>query len=163
MIKKIKRWALLPVAVVAVILAMVLVQKLANADESPHAKARAEAMQARESAFRSITLPGEVITQFLRVTRKPGEKVLVLKGQEFESAVVHGVVYHGVIISPEDAPMSAEKWEVHWGARVFSVFLVYPKGDSPYWSFKIRTDRTVTAIAYSASAEYIPNNAARAA
>ena len=164
MLKKIGRWALVPVVAVAVIvLAMALTPKVANADGRSYAKARADAMQKRESAFRSITLPDEVITQFLRVTETPGEKTLVLKGQEFESMVVHGAVYHGVVVSSKDAPMLAEKWEVHWGARVFSVFLVFPRGDTPYWSFKIRTDKTQALLACSPTLdERIHSTVARA-
>jgi len=149
---------------------MVLLPKAALADDTglaksfsnnPFATSREEAMRIRESAFRSISLPSPVITQFLRVTEKPGQKVTVGKGEHFESLMMHGIVYHDVVVDPNDVPMPAERWEIHWDRRTFSVFLTFPSGDKPYWSFKIRTDKTVMAC--STEVEHIPvNNVARA-
>lgn len=128
-----------------------------QAVSKPYATTREEAIRTRENAFRSISLPTPVITQFLRVTEKPGQDVKILTGDHFESFIADGSVFHDVVVSPFYTSISAEKWEVRWERKVFSAFLISSKNNHFYWSFKIRTDTTIIAVAYQPfGAERIP-------
>jgi hypothetical protein len=152
----------LPAAVVLAFVATLLASLSANATE-PGALAamREEAMRMRESAFRSISLPREVVAQFLRETNKPGIRTLLVAGDHFESMIRKSIVYHDIVVGPSDVPMTAEKWEVYWGRRVFSAFLVYPTEGPFYWSFKIRTTSSIMAC-LPFGVEHITSTVARA-
>lgn len=96
----------------------------------PYAASRNEAMQTRESAFRAMDLPESVITELLRVTEKPGEKVRITMGNRFSAQVSKGGVVHRNVVVAWSLPVRgmeyaapAEKWQVSWEGKTFTVIL----------------------------------------
>jgi len=123
----------------------------------PYATTRTEAMQKRESAFRAMGLPTPVIKQLLQVTEKPGEKVRLVVGDHLSAMMSKGGVVHRDVTVAFSAPVRgmeyaapAEKWEVFWQGRTFTVFLPEICFN---WSFRV-TDMTVTVAQSCATLNY---------
>lgn len=98
----------------------------------PYAATRAEAMRTRESAFRKMDLPAQVVKQLMLATERPGEKVRIVVGNHLSVMLSKGgVVHRDVVVAFVKPPISgrmeyaapAEKWQVLWEGKVFTIFL----------------------------------------
>lgn len=98
----------------------------------PYATSREEGMRTRESAFRKLGLPADVIATFMVATDKPGEKVRIVNGDKLSAMLSKGgVVHRNVTVAfvkpPQTANMEfaapAEKWSVTQGDKTYTVFL----------------------------------------
>lgn len=119
----------------------------------PYASTRVEAMRSRESAFRAMGLPTPVIRQFLQVTEKPGEKTRIVVGDHFSAMLSRGGLIHRDVTVAFAAPIRgmeyaapAEKWEVFWQGKIFTIFLPEICFN---WSFKSSDAAAVTVATAS--------------
>ncbi len=99
---------------------------------APYASSRDEAMKTRESAFQKLGLPKPVVALFIEATKKPGEKVRLVNGDRLTAMLSKGgVVHKNVTVAFDKPPVSgkmeyaapAEKWQVSWQGKVYTVFL----------------------------------------
>jgi len=98
----------------------------------PYATSREEAMRTRESAFKKLGLPADVVSILMIATDKPGEKVSLNVGDKLGAMLSKGgVVHRNVIVAFVKPPISgkmeyaapAEKWQVTFEGGVFTVIL----------------------------------------
>ena len=135
-------------AIILLLFILAALAPLAHADESgyrwvnpsvdPYAASRAAAMKKRESAFNSLALPVPVVAQLLRVTERPGERVVIMAGEHFSAMAFKGGAVRFGVITAFDKPLAAEKWAVLWRGVIFAVFL--PEG-SFNWGSRLSTRR----------------------
>ncbi|GEM_PF-2550944 len=96
----------------------------------PYATSREEAMRTRDSAFRALGLPSAVIEQLVFATANSGEKTRINVGDHLDVMLSKGGIAHKNVTVAFAAPVrgmeyaaSAEKWQVTWEGRTYTVLL----------------------------------------
>ncbi len=129
----------------------------------PYATTRAEAMKTRESAFRAMGLPAPVVKQFMIATEKPDEKARLVVGDRLSAMMSKGgVVHRDVVVAFVKPPISgrmeyaapAEKWQVSWQGKVYTIFLPEICFN---WSYRI-TDGPVVQVVEKKCVELVFNS-----
>ena len=140
--KKVVQIALVVITMLLAIATLAVLSSSAQAAErqfkwehfgaDPYATSREEAMRTRESAFRKLGLPEEVVAIFMIATDKPGEKMSLNVGDKLGAMLSKGgVVHKNVTVAFVKPPISgkmeyaapAEKWQLTYGGKVYDLYL----------------------------------------
>lgn len=100
--------------------------------EAPYANTRTEAMRTRERALRALGFPAPVVSELMRATEKPGERIRLVNGYHLSAMLSKGgVVHRHVVVEFAKPPVSgkmeyaapAEAWQVTWQGRTYIAIL----------------------------------------
>lgn len=114
-------------------------------ESDPFALSREAAMEGRDQAFKAIGLPAETVTQILRVTTRPGEKMYIASGYRFMAVVTSGFVVHHDVLVTDGESLAAEKWSLRLKDGALLIFLVSLSNGNYFWSIKLSSSGSALA------------------
>lgn len=99
---------------------------------APYATTQVEAMRTRESAFRKLGFPEQVVPLLMKKTEQPGTPMRIVNGDHLSAMLSKGGVAHkDVLVDFVKPPIKekmeyaapAQKWQVSWQGKTYTVIL----------------------------------------